>query len=155
MFNKSTSSKDLTKDQEERVKKLKEGFAADSANGPAFERRPNTGAQATVDTQRQPETTTIASDAHIVGDLTGASHLVIKGQIEGNITGQVIELSSGGRHKGDISATSIEIQGHLEGNITADKVTLLENSTVQGNINYGSLAMESGATVIGQLVKQS
>jgi Integral membrane protein CcmA involved in cell shape determination len=100
------------------------------------------------------ETTTIASDARIAGDITGVSHLVVKGQIEGNITGTDVVLAKNCQHKGDISAKSIEIEGNLEGNITADRVTLLQSAVVQGNINYNSLAMESGSTVVGQLIKQ-
>tara|TARA_E500000178_G_scaffold61940_1_gene58721 strand:- start:166 stop:669 length:504 start_codon:yes stop_codon:yes gene_type:complete len=154
MFSKS-SNKDLSKEQAEKLKALKEGATGSdlAAGKTALERQQTASVPAKIEPKS--ETTTIASDARMAGDITGVSHLVVKGQIEGNITGTDVVLAKGCQHKGDISAKSIEIEGNLEGNITADRVTLLQSAVVQGNINYNSLAMESGSTVVGQLIKQS
>lgn len=105
----------------------------------------------------------------ILGDVVCESDMIVSGRIEGNISARSFQLLSGSI-SGDISAKSLVdiAQGSsVSGNIIAERITvdskitgnlgasnvvrLNANAVIDGNIKAGSIAIQEGAELKGNL----
>ena len=92
------------------------------------------------------------SDVEITGSITFKGELVFNGKLKGGgIKGRVLSIGGGSQVAGDIEAQSVVIAGDVRGNVTvAEKCELKATAQVHGNLSTSRLAMEDGATLIGQ-----
>jgi len=87
----------------------------------------------------------------IEGEISFQGKTRIDGTINGNIKGEHLVLSETGTITGDIVACSFNCFGKLEGNIRANLITARKNSTIHGKLEAGSLTVEPGATIDGEI----
>lgn len=87
----------------------------------------------------------------ITGEISFKGKARIDGTINGNIQGEHLILSESGKIIGDISVSSFNCYGSLEGNIKANMLTARKNCTIVGKLEAGSLTVESGASIEGEI----
>jgi len=87
----------------------------------------------------------------IKGEVSFKGKTRIDGIINGNIEGEHLVLSETGKVTGDISVSSFNCYGTLEGNVTAKIVTARKECTIHGKLTAGSLTVEPGATIEGEI----
>ncbi|MBU1566969.1 MAG: polymer-forming cytoskeletal protein [Proteobacteria bacterium] len=87
----------------------------------------------------------------ITGGITFKGKARIDGVINGNIEGEHLVLSESGRIKGDIVVSSFNCYGAIEGNIKASLLTARKNCSINGKLEAGSLTVESGAAIQGEI----
>ncbi len=93
----------------------------------------------------------IDSSMKIKGEISFKGKARVDGQIDGNINGEHLVLSEAGIINGDVTASSFICQGKIEGNIKADLVTAKKSCTITGKLESGSLTVEPGATLTGEI----
>lgn len=85
------------------------------------------------------------------GELIFEGKARIDGAVEGNIKGEHLILSEGGKIKGDIQVSSFVCHGTLEGNVKASMVTARKTCQMHGLIESNSLSVEPGAGLSGEV----
>ncbi|MFV0436234.1 MAG: polymer-forming cytoskeletal protein [Desulfopila sp.] len=87
----------------------------------------------------------------IDGDISFQGKTRIDGVIHGNITGEHLVLSDSGKIQGDITVYSFNCFGAIEGNIRANIITARKSCTIHGKLATGSLTVEPGAIIEGEI----
>jgi len=87
----------------------------------------------------------------INGELSFQGKTRIDGTINGNINGEHLVLSDTGKVIGDIVACSFNCFGSLKGNIHANIITARKNCSIQGKLEAGTLTVEPGAVIDGEI----
>ncbi|MCP3889781.1 MAG: polymer-forming cytoskeletal protein [Desulfobulbaceae bacterium] len=87
----------------------------------------------------------------ITGEVIFKGKARIDGTINGNIDGEHLILSETGKIIGDIKVTSFNCYGALEGNIHAEMLTARKDSTIIGKLEAGTLTVEPGAAIQGEI----
>ena len=93
----------------------------------------------------------------VKGELHGAEHLTIEGQVEGKITlkQHVLTIGPHGRIRAQVLAKSIVVRGEVVGNIEAtEKVAIHDDGTVEGDIKAPRVAIAEGAKFRGGIDMQ-
>ena len=133
-----------------------------SAPAPAAERTPilstasAPAAQPTRTHSAPPVMTTsknvLANDVEIKGSIKFSHDLIIDGKIEGEVISEgSLTVGENALIKGEVKTRSVIIFGKVEGNITvAERCELKSNAILVGDIAAGTLAIEEGATFMGQ-----
>ena len=104
--------------------------------------------------------TLVARGCRIEGDLEFRGGVRIDGIVHGEVRADFPEqgylvLSRHGQILGEVRVGHVVIDGLIEGNLhIAGRVELLSRARIIGDIHYGSLGMQPGATVTGQLCPQ-
>ena len=99
----------------------------------------------------------IGATLRIDGNLNVSQCLRIDGVVNGNIFQEegaeaTVAVAQGAVITGDIRAKQVIISGEVNGNIFSnDRVELLSTAIVKGNIRYGSIGLEMGARISGNL----
>lgn len=102
-------------------------------------------------------TTLIARDSTVIGDIHFAGSLDIEGIVQGNIIAEegqdaLVRVIEKGRVEGEIRAPSVVINGAVEGDVYSSKhLELAAHGRVQGNVYYTLLEMAAGSEVNGSL----
>lgn len=93
----------------------------------------------------------IAAGTSLVGNIEATSDCRIDGTIKGNINCKSkIVIGQTGVVEGDINCDSIEIEGRVKANINAvDIISLRSTAMLAGDIASSKLAIEPGATFVG------
>lgn len=94
----------------------------------------------------------LSSDVEIKGSIKFSHDLIIDGKIEGEVHSDgALTVGENALIKGEIKTRSVIIFGKVEGNITVqERCELKSNATLIGDIAAGTLAIEEGATFMGQ-----
>lgn len=87
----------------------------------------------------------------INGEISFQGKTRIDGTIHGNINGEHLVLSDTGKIIGDIVACSFNCFGSLEGNIRANIITARKNCAIHGKLEAGTLTVEPGAVIDGEI----
>ncbi len=87
----------------------------------------------------------------ITGGISFKGKARIDGTINGNIEGEHLILSETGRINGDIIVSSFNCYGIIEGNIKTSMLTARKNCSINGKLEAGSLTVESGAAIQGEI----
>ena len=102
-------------------------------------------------------TTLIARDTTVIGDVHFSGSLEVEGVVQGNIVADsgkdaVVRVVEKGRVEGEIRAPSVVINGTVEGDVfSTKKLELAPKGRVQGNVYYTLLEMAAGSEVNGSL----
>jgi len=99
----------------------------------------------------------IAAGTTLTGDIVAAGDCRIDGVLKGNITSNSkIYIGKSGTIEGKIQCHSIEIEGQAKADITAVELLSLKASAVlTGNIRISKIAIEPGASFVGNCVMQN
>ncbi|THB77105.1 MAG: polymer-forming cytoskeletal protein [Desulfobulbaceae bacterium] len=87
----------------------------------------------------------------ITGEISFKGKTRIDGTVTGNISGEHLILSESGKIIGDITVASFICHGSLEGDIKANIVTARKGCFIHGRLEAGSLTVEPGATLDGEV----
>ncbi len=99
------------------------------------------------------ETTYLAPNTVLKGELHLAGPGTIAGRIEGAISGDnPVQVLGEGTVEGDIQGTLVDIQGSVKGNIMATQLCRLgATARVSGELRAANLAIVEGACFVGQV----
>ncbi len=96
---------------------------------------------------------TVGRGISLSGEITSCDHLIVEGYIEASIKNALkVDIRAGGHFNGKIEVQNAEIYGYFEGDITVtEQLTIYSGACVRGNLQYGSLQVEDGAMIVGNL----
>lgn len=94
----------------------------------------------------------LSNDVEIKGSIRFSHDLIIDGKIDGEVISDgSLTVGENALIKGEVKTRSVIIFGKVEGNITvAERCELKSNAILVGDIAAGTLAIEEGATFMGQ-----
>lgn len=101
--------------------------------------------------------TLIAHGTRIQGDVQFEDGLRVDGEVHGAICapsgcGSMLVISEGAVVEGGVKADHVIINGTVKGPIEArDALELQAKARVEGDVQYAALAMQHGASILGQL----
>ena len=107
--------------------------------------------QRTAEEQRA-DTTVIAGDAAVSGDLCGTGSVLIEGTVTGGIkVDGTVTVARSGLVKGPIEAENVCVAGSVTGNIAARAAVRLEvTGSITGSVTMRSFTIEDGGYFNGQ-----
>ena len=94
---------------------------------------------------------TLLDDVLIKGDWTSDGVLEFSGKIIGNLTADVLVITSEGRVNGNVRARSITIEGQLEGTVSALNIVVKATAKVMADIKSEQILIEPGAEIQGNI----
>lgn len=96
----------------------------------------------------------ICSDMTITGSISAAGAIQIDGKVDGDITATDLVIGSTGEIVGEIKADTLRVKGQVKGSIRAKKVELETGATVVGDIIHGALVIQPDASFEGQVKRE-
>lgn len=87
----------------------------------------------------------------ITGEISFQGKTKIDGAITGNVNGEHLIVSASGKITGDVKVTSFSCFGTLRGNVEAGIVIARKDCAIHGKIVAGSLTVEPGAVLDGEI----
>jgi len=93
----------------------------------------------------------ISKEMRITGEIEFKGKARIDGTINGDIRGEYLVLSETGVIHGDVELGALICHGTIEGNITAKLVTAHQTAVICGTLTAGSLTVEPGAVLEGEI----
>ena len=93
----------------------------------------------------------ICSDMSITGSISADGAIQIDGKVDGDITATDLVIGSTGEIVCEIKADTLRVKGQVKGSIRAKKVELETGATVVGDIIHGALVIQPDASFEGQV----
>jgi len=94
----------------------------------------------------------IGEGANINGIIKENNEISIQGTVEGDIECKNLMVGKSGILKGKIKTDSLSVEGNVEGElIVKGLLKLMTSGTVSGKISYGSLQINEGGKLMGEL----
>ena len=78
----------------------------------------------------------------------------VDGEIDGNISCQMLTIGEGARISGEVTAEVVKVHGELNGKINAPTVTISRTAKVTGDVIHDSLGIEVGAYFEGHCIRR-
>lgn len=99
------------------------------------------------------EKTHIAAGSRVVGEVSGASELVIDGQIEGHIElDSLVVVGEKGSVQGEIFARAVQVSGKVNGNIRGrERVEVRSSGRLEGDVIAPRVVIDDGAFFKGKV----
>ena len=108
-----------------------------------------------INSNNSPEKNTsliIGEGATIKGEIKEENAITIEGNVDGDIECKNLIVGKTGTVKGKIKTDTLYVEGSVEGEINVkDLLKLMSSSYVSGKMNYGSLQINEGGKLIGEL----
>ena len=94
----------------------------------------------------------IGEGATIKGEIIEENEITVNGSVDGDIQCKDLIVGKTGSIKGKIKADTLYVEGSIEGEINVkDLLKLMSSSYVSGKITYGSLQINEGGKLVGEL----
>ena len=94
----------------------------------------------------------IGEGATIKGEIKEENQITIQGNVDGDIECKDLIVGKTGSIKGKIKADTLYVEGSIEGDINIrELLKLMSSSYVSGKVHYGSLQINEGGKLIGEL----
>jgi cytoskeletal protein CcmA (bactofilin family) len=85
-------------------------------------------------------------------EITDCDTLVVEGRVEASMDSRVIQIAENGSFHGTVGIDVAEIRGRFDGDLTARKQLVIHaTGRVSGKIRYGSIVVEQGAELAGDV----
>ena len=99
------------------------------------------------------ETTVVASGSRVQGEISGATDVLIDGQVEGQLVlGSSVVVGEGGEVLGQIQAKRVKIGGRVRGDIRAsERIEVLASGRIEGDVSAPRVAINAGAFFKGKV----
>ncbi len=97
------------------------------------------------------ETSIIAKDTSIKGNLEFVGTLIVEGTLESQVKGVELIIQENGKISGSLKVRSLNCHGNIEGDIEADNVVIHSSAEISGEIKATVLEIEPGATINGNI----
>lgn len=91
----------------------------------------------------------------LVGDVVAEGVLHVEGSIKGTINSDVVNIGLNGAVDGDVRCKSLQIKGSFVGTARCDELIISGKAHVSGRVAYGTLSVQRGATIEGDLIQSS
>ena len=101
------------------------------------------------------ETSIIAKDTTIKGNLEFVGSLIVEGTRESQIKVIEMTIQKSGKINGSLDVRALNCHGQIEGNITAESVVIHSSAVVSGEIKATTLEIEPGATINGNITMKT
>ena len=94
----------------------------------------------------------IGEGATIKGEIIEENEITVNGSVDGDIQCKNLIVGKTGSIKGKIKADTLYVEGSIEGVISVKELLkLMSSSYVSGKISYGSLQINEGGKLLGEL----
>ena len=94
----------------------------------------------------------IGEGATIKGEIVEENEITIHGNVDGDIQCKDLIVGKTGSVKGKIKADTLNVEGSIEGEIQVKELLkLMSSSYVSGKITYGSLQINEGGKLVGEI----
>lgn len=95
----------------------------------------------------------VGRDIRLTGEITACDKLVVEGHVEVALPGAgIIEIAPSGFFKGKAEVQEADISGRFEGDLIAnDRLIVRAGGRVSGAIRYGTIVIESGGEISGDM----
>ena len=94
----------------------------------------------------------IGEGATIKGEIKEENEITIQGNVDGDIECKDLIVGKTGSVKGKIKADTLYVEGNIEGEINVrELLKLMSSSFISGKISYGSIQINEGGKLIGEL----
>ena len=94
----------------------------------------------------------IGEGATIKGEIIEENEITVNGSVDGDIQCKNLIVGKTGSIKGKIKADTLYVEGSIEGEINVKELLkLMSSSYVSGKISYGSLQINEGGKLLGEL----
>ena len=97
------------------------------------------------------ETSIIAKDTSIKGNLDFVGTLIVEGTLESQVKGIELIIQKNGKIDGSLNVRTLNCHGKIEGDIEAENVVIHSSAEVSGEIKAVVLEIEPGATINGNI----
>ena len=89
----------------------------------------------------------LLSDLKVKGNITEKESIIIDGEVDGNISADLVETFENSKIKGNITSKNLFIGGKLKGDINSDRVHIRKTADVEGLIKQKKLSVEEGSVL--------
>ena len=94
----------------------------------------------------------IGEGATIKGEIVEENEITVQGNVDGDIQCKDLIVGKTGSIKGKIKADTLYVEGSIEGEINVKELLkLMSSSYVSGKITYGSLQINEGGKLVGEI----
>ena len=95
----------------------------------------------------------VGRDIRLSGEITSCERLIVEGHVEVSLAGaRLIEVAPSGVFKGRAEVEDADISGHVDGElIVSNKLTVRNGGKISGSVHYGSIIIEAGGEVCGDM----
>ena len=94
----------------------------------------------------------IGEGATIKGEIFEENEITVNGSVDGDIQCKNLIVGKTGSIKGKIKADTLYVEGSIEGEINVKELLkLMSSSYVSGKMSYGSLQINEGGKLLGEL----
>ena len=94
----------------------------------------------------------IGEGATIKGEIVEENEITIHGNVDGDIQCKDLIVGKTGSVKGKIKTDTLYVEGSIEGEIQVKELLkLMSSSYVSGKITYGSLQINEGGKLVGEI----
>ncbi len=106
----------------------------------------------TIKQLKQNSSLIIGEGATIKGEIKEKNEITIQGNVDGDIECKDLIVGKTGSIKGKIKADTLTVEGNVEGEILIkDLLKMMSSSYVSGKICYGSVQINEGGKLIGEM----
>lgn len=95
----------------------------------------------------------VGPDVKLKGaEILDCDTLIVEGRVEATMDSRVIRIAENGSFSGKVGIDIAEIHGQFEGELTArTQLVIHASGRVKGNIRYGSILIEAGGQISGDV----
>ncbi len=95
----------------------------------------------------------VGKNIRLCGEISACEHLVVEGYVEVTLNNAcLLEVASSGVFKGSAQVDEAIISGQIDGDLTVNKkLTVLSSGKISGSVRYGSIIIEAGGEVSGDM----
>ena len=94
----------------------------------------------------------IGEETTINGTIKENNQISISGTVDGDIECKDLIVGKSGNLKGKIKTETLSVEGNVEGELNVKGLLkLMSNGSVSGKITYGSLQINAGGKLIGEI----
>ena len=94
----------------------------------------------------------IGEGATIKGEIIEENEITVHGNVDGDIQCKNLIIGKTGSIKGKIIADTLYVEGSIEGEVgVKNLLKLLSSSYVSGKVSYGSLQINEGGKLVGEI----
>ena len=98
--------------------------------------------------------TVVGPSVNVEGDFASEGNIIVKGTVAGSVhTSRHLTVEPGAKIAANVRANSAQIAGEVRGNIKVrESLEMLSSARVVGDIEAKTIAMETGALLLGKVV---
>lgn len=96
------------------------------------------------------EPTVISASCAIIGNILQRGEVILKGEMQGDLSATSVRVSETGKLEGSIIADDVDVGGHVLGTVRGKRVILRSTAQVEGDIYHSALSLEQGTSFEGK-----